>query len=167
MGVYISLIDELYTLEAIFEGWTPSGSPSPNLGSQGTRFHISTSVLDVFAWTGIFAVKYSFLSFFKMLISRVFRAMNILWWTVTIVTTIAWMAGFAALFSCRCSYWNNDTCTNKILVKFAALLKPSYSRVYSSSIGQYYPKCCNGCIRCRYRLCQYALNRVNRILSIN
>ena len=43
----------------------------------------------VFTWTALYAVKFSFLFFFRNIISRV-RNLNIIWWCVFVVVVLAY-----------------------------------------------------------------------------
>ena len=48
-------------------------------------------------WMTIFAIKFSFLFFFKNLV-RCIRSMTIYWWVITVVTGVVWAFGIAQPF---------------------------------------------------------------------
>ena len=84
-------MDSLYLVEAITEGQIPSGVDLLTIESEGIRMHKLSVVFLVLGWTAVFAVKFSFLFFFRALTSRV-RHMEFLWRGVVAMTIIAWLA---------------------------------------------------------------------------
>lgn len=64
------------------------GYPKPDIPldlDQSLQFHVLISIFLVLTHTTIFAIKFSYLFFFKCLIRQV-RKLKIYWWTVTLIT---------------------------------------------------------------------------------
>lgn len=62
----------------------------------------------VMTWTTIFAVKFSFLFFFRVLIRRV-RAVTLYWQVVSVVTVLVWVYCIAGAFII-CPYFDSKAC---------------------------------------------------------
>lgn len=62
----------------------------------------------VMTWTAIFAVKFSFLFFFRVLIRRV-RAITLYWQIVSVVTVLVWVYCIAGSFII-CPYFDIRAC---------------------------------------------------------
>ena len=108
LGLYVQFMDSMYLLEAIIEGQNLPGVTFQIFESEGLRFHRLSDVCLVLTWTATFAVKFSFLFFFKALISRV-RFMGVLWRGIVGLTTITWMAGCVASIV-GCPYFDDRSC---------------------------------------------------------
>ena len=81
-------------------GFTWTQISLPEILAVAERLHIDTTVFVVLSWTGISAVKLSFLFFFRSLIRRI-RKLEILWWIVVAFTFCTWIAGAVAeVFIC-------------------------------------------------------------------
>lgn len=93
MGLYLSFMDSLYMIEAIiFQSQIPSDLSFAAIEQTVSRAHVLETIALELSWTSIFAVKFSFLFFYKTLVSRI-RPMTILWRVVVGVTAVAWVAG--------------------------------------------------------------------------
>ena len=116
MGLYLSLTDTLYMLEAIiFQGQLPSNFTLQGIEKTVSRAHDLETIALELSWTSIFAVKFSFLFFFKTLVNRV-RPMTILWQIVVGATTVAWLVGCLCAVM-ECPYFGKDErmCTSVCL----------------------------------------------------
>lgn len=74
----------MFVVEAVIAGYPNLDIPL-GLVDQSLRLHVLGRVFLVLTHTTIFAVKFSYLFFFKRLIRRV-RKLKIYWWTVTLIT---------------------------------------------------------------------------------
>lgn len=86
----------MFVVEAVISGY-PNPDISLDLVDQRLQFHVLISIFLVLTHTTIFAVKFSYLFFFKCLIRRV-RKLNIYWWTVTLMTGAVWGFGVVDVF---------------------------------------------------------------------
>ena len=90
MGLYIQFMDGMYLGEATAMGRIPEDATLAKIEELTLRFHVLNDVFLVLTWTSIFAVKFSFLFFFRSLIDRI-RSMEVLWRYVTAVTFLSWV----------------------------------------------------------------------------
>lgn len=70
-----------------------------------------TNVFLVFSWTANYAIKFSFLAFFRVLVRGVSRRLNWYWWLVFVFTLASWLFNIVENFahcgatgSCEDSY---------------------------------------------------------------
>ncbi len=82
--------------------------PPPNLIYDAIRLQQMLVAFVIMSWSAIFAVKASFLAFFRVLIVRV-RGMMVYWWCVVGVTAIAFALNLAVPFV-ECPHFNHDVC---------------------------------------------------------
>ena len=80
-GTFFWLIPSLYTFAAVAAGLEPVPLDYINAAINTTNAAYAAEIL---AWTTVFAVKLSFLFFFRHLIQRL-RDLKILWWCVLII----------------------------------------------------------------------------------
>lgn len=69
----------------------------PDFLDQAARYQKLAYIYIALIWIAIFAVKFSFLLFFKNLV-RCIRSMTIYWWITTVGTGIVWAFGIAQPF---------------------------------------------------------------------
>lgn len=93
-----------FLVEALAIGYLNPDIPLDAV-DQMTRFHILAYIFFVLTCTTIFAVKFSYLLFFKFLIRRV-KKTTIYWWTVTVITSVAWGFSVASPFL-SCPYFDS------------------------------------------------------------
>ena len=88
-------------IEAImFQGQLPTNLSFQMVEETVNKAHILETIALELSWTSIFAVKFSFLFFFKTLVNRI-RLMTILWQAVVAATTVAWVVGcLCAIMEC-------------------------------------------------------------------
>jgi len=109
MGLYLSFMDSLYMIEAIiFQGQIPSDLSFAAIAQTVSRAHVLETIALELSWTSIFAVKLSFLFFFKTLVNRI-RPMTILWRVVVGVTAVAWAVGCVCVVM-ECPYFDDRLC---------------------------------------------------------
>lgn len=108
LGLYVNFMDSMYLIEAVTEGQLPLGTTLQTIKSEGLRLHKLSDIFLVLTWSTIFAVKFSFLFFFKALIKRV-QSMEVFWRSIVAFTTITWMAGCAASIV-GCPYFDERSC---------------------------------------------------------
>ena len=111
MGLYLSITDDLYMIEAImFQGQLPTNLSFSDIEDTVNKAHILETIALELSWTSIFAVKFSFLFFFKTLVNRI-RPMTILWQFVVAATTVAWVVGcLCAIMECPYFGTNEKMC---------------------------------------------------------
>lgn len=119
MGLYLTITDDLYMIEAIiFQGQLPANLSFSNIEDTVNKAHILETVALELSWTSIFAVKFSFLFFFKTLVNRI-RPMTILWQVVVAATTVAWVVGcLCAIMECPYFGANEKMCMHMQCLKF-------------------------------------------------
>ena len=99
LGLLFTFIDDLYFSWAVSNGFIAPQTYT-EIVTIAKRLHIYTTAFIVPAWTGIVAVKFSFLFFFKSLIRRI-RYLEIFWWCTVVFTASSWAAGAVAeVFTC-------------------------------------------------------------------
>lgn len=100
LGLLFTSIDDIYASWAVANGFIGPQTTYTEILTRAKRLHIYTTVFIVTAWTGIVAVKFSFLFFFKSLIRRI-RYLEIFWWYTVVFTASSWAAGAVAeVFAC-------------------------------------------------------------------
>ncbi|KAL2042823.1 hypothetical protein N7G274_004583 [Stereocaulon virgatum] len=104
MGLLPQFLDATYLLQAHLEARVPPGTTEEQVNAATLRFHLYSDVLNSLSFTIVFAIKFSFLSFFKQLIRRI-RKLEIYWWYVVGVTAVTWIAGFVGIYA-SCSYFD-------------------------------------------------------------
>ena len=82
----------MYLLQASIEDRVPKSVTQSEINTGTLRFHLLSDVYIALSWTMLFAVKFSFMFFFRMLISR-FRAMELYWRCLIGVMTFTWLVG--------------------------------------------------------------------------
>ena len=92
----------------IFQGQIPSDLSFAAIEKTVSRAHVLETVALELSWTGIFAVKFSFLFFFKGLVSRI-RPMTILWQAVAGSTAVALAVGCLCVVM-ECPYFDDRMC---------------------------------------------------------
>lgn len=92
----LNFLSSMFLVEAIHTGYPIPDTPL-DIVDQLLRFHRLGYIFVVLTHTTIFAVKFSYLFFFKSLIRRV-RKLTIYWWTVTLITGAVWGFGVVAVF---------------------------------------------------------------------
>ena len=90
LGVYFKFMDSLYLTATVENGRIPQAVSVEAMKSAGLDLHKFASVYIELTWTCTFAVKLSFLAFFKSLISRV-PSMELVWRCVVGMTIISWV----------------------------------------------------------------------------
>ena len=99
----------MYLVEALITNSATLVLPSDFL-NQAFRFQKLNDAYLVLTYNTIFAVKFSFLFFFRMLINRV-RQMKIYWWLVAAATGVVWAYGVIGFFI-TCPYFDDiRSCT--------------------------------------------------------
>lgn len=117
-ALLFTFLPSMFLTEAINIGY-PNPDIPPDVVDQAQRFHVLSDIFLVLTFTTIFAVKFSFLFFFKILIRRV-RKMNGYWWTVTLITGAVWSFGVVSVFL-PCPYFHsarNGRFENTALIVF-------------------------------------------------
>ncbi|MCJ1469806.1 hypothetical protein MMC07_008448 [Pseudocyphellaria aurata] len=88
VGLLYAFADQLFFDEARALGWTVA--VPPDYSEKRNRSQKLSDAFIILTFTSIFAVKFSFLFFFRILIRRMHK-MVVYWWTVVAVTTVAWI----------------------------------------------------------------------------
>jgi hypothetical protein len=104
MGLLLQFLDATFLLQAHLEDRVPPGTTPEQVNAATLRFHLYSDVFNSLSFTIVFAVKFSFLSFFKQLIRRI-RKLEIYWWCVVGVTAVTWIAGFVGIYA-SCAYFD-------------------------------------------------------------
>ena len=93
VGLLWSFTEAMYFNQALFLNSSSSDFPSNYqalLDFLAHRFHKTSAAYLILAHTAIFAVKFSFLFFFRVLVRRV-RKMIVYWWTVFSIMIVVWV----------------------------------------------------------------------------
>ena len=99
-GLLFKFIDDMYTSWAFANDFNRTQITYSEIVALAERLHRYTTAFIVLAWTGIVAVKFSFLFFFKGLIRRI-RYLELFWGCTVIFTACSWLAGaIAEIFTC-------------------------------------------------------------------
>lgn len=96
VGIQYSFVDNLFLEEALITRPSSTMLP-PDIFYQLIRFHKLSVAFLVLTNTSIFAVKFSFLFFFRVLVRRVHK-MAVYWWIVVAVTILAWILSVMSFF---------------------------------------------------------------------
>lgn len=99
--------DSLFLDEALVTRPSSAIIP-PDFENQLFRFHKISDAYLVLTYTSIFAVKFSFLFFFRVLVRRVHK-MVVYWWIVVAVTAVAWIVCVICIFL-PCLYFDERSC---------------------------------------------------------
>ena len=118
--MYTMTMDRMYMLVAL-QTRVAGIIPPVNWLQESYEFHKWVTVVLMLAWCAIAAVKFSFLLFFKKLISQV-QGLNIFWW-VTVVFNIGALGYGVAVYYVACPYYydprwrkcNRDETTERTL----------------------------------------------------
>lgn len=89
IGLMLHSSSSLYLVEAVQTG-SPSIELPPDWLEQSQLYRRYNAAWEALIWTNLFAVKFSFLFFFKKLTHRVHQ-MTTYWWVITIGTGILWV----------------------------------------------------------------------------
>lgn len=133
MGLLYAFADSLFLEEAL------TTSPSsvilpPDFLNQLFRFHKLSDAYLVLTYTSIFAVKFSFLFFFRVLVRRMHK-MIVYWWIVVAVTTVAWAVCVISIFL-PCTYFDERSSQSDSVHQFLILID-----VIEWLIGHYAVSC--------------------------
>ena len=109
-GIMYKIIPSMYLVEAILTNDPNIYLPSDFI-AQSLSFHKLGIAFLVLTYNAIFAVKYSFLFFFRALIRRVHK-MLVYWWTVAVLTAVVWAYGLIGLFA-TCPHFDFRACAYK------------------------------------------------------
>ena len=100
LAMLFQFIDDLYTSWGYANGFIRTQISLPAITALAINLHNWTTAFIVPAWTGICAVKFCFLFFFRGLIRRI-RHLEIFWWVTVAFTAVSWVAGaIAEAFAC-------------------------------------------------------------------
>lgn len=114
MTLLLVFAPSLYAVEAFITGSSAMISPEElveievQLERPFVKFLKLSDTYYVMTWTSIFAVKFSFLFFFRVLIRRV-RAVTLYWQIVSVVTVLVWVYCIAGAFII-CPYFDFRAC---------------------------------------------------------
>lgn len=107
LGLLYMFADSLFLDEALVTRPSLAIIP-PDFENQLFRFHKISDAYLVLTYTSIFAVKFSFLFFFRVLVRRVHK-MVVYWWIVVAVTAVAWIVCSISIFL-PCLYFDERSC---------------------------------------------------------
>ncbi|MCJ1470002.1 hypothetical protein MMC07_008647 [Pseudocyphellaria aurata] len=96
VGLLYAFADNLFLNEALVTRPSAVILP-PDYTNQRILFQKQSDACLVLTYTSIFAVKFSFLFFFKLIVRRI-HSMIVYWWIVVAVTTIAWVVCVIKIF---------------------------------------------------------------------
>lgn len=114
MTLLLVFTPSLYLIEAFVNGSPAAVSPEEmaqmelQLERPLFKYLKLSDSYYVMTWTSIFAVKFSFLFFFRVLIRRV-RAVTLYWQVVSVVTVLVWVYCIAGAFII-CPYFDYKAC---------------------------------------------------------
>ena len=97
----------MYLVEALITD-DPALSLPDDFVAQGLLFQKLSDGFLVLTYNVIFAVKFSFLFFFRGLIRRV-RTMGVYWWIIATFTAAVWAFGVVGVFA-SCPYFDFRSC---------------------------------------------------------
>ena len=141
MGLYLSITDDLYMIEAIiFQGQLPTDLSFSMIEETVNKAHILETIALELSWTSIFAVKFSFLFFLKTLVSRI-RPMTMLWQAVVAATTVAWVVGCLCAIM-ECPYFGTN---EKMCMRISFLENHMSKTKRANSIMRYIAENCQPC----------------------
>ena len=109
MGLLVDFSKVVYFMEAVITNSLETELP-PDFLSILFRYHKTSVTYFVLAHTTIFAVKFSYLFFFHILVRRV-RKMMIYWWTVLAILVVAWAVTISVSIFLPCPYFDIRSCT--------------------------------------------------------
>ena len=96
-GLFLKMIPDLYLFAEVTLGHT---LPPADILQEAIHDSTYASTGEVLCWTTIFAVKFSFLFYFRSLVRRL-RNLTILWWcNLVILTPVAFTSIFGAFIVC-------------------------------------------------------------------
>lgn len=114
MALLLVFTPSIYLLEAFVTSSSVMASPEElaeieiQLEQPLFKYLKLSDTYYVMTWTTIFAVKFSFLFFFRVLIRRV-RAVTLYWRIVSVVTVLVWVYCIAGAFII-CPYFDTRSC---------------------------------------------------------
>lgn len=110
-GLMYEVIPSMYLVEAILTNDPDTSLPS-NVFAQSLLFIKLADGFLVLTYNTIFAVKFSFLFFFRILIRRV-HTMLVYWWVVAVLTAVIWAYGVIGLFA-QCPHLDIRACAYQL-----------------------------------------------------
>ena len=110
-GLMYEVIPSMYLVEAILTN-DPNISLPSNFIAEPLLFHKLSDGFLVLTYNTIFAVKFSFLFFFRVLIRRV-HSMLVYWWMVAVLTAVVWAYGVIGVFL-TCPYFDIRSCAYQL-----------------------------------------------------
>jgi hypothetical protein len=87
--MWLSRLDDFYITEALIYNPFASGVNLGDAFNIAIRVQVWTTAYIIISLTGIFAIKFSFLFFFRSLIDRVYK-LKIYWRFIAIYTALTW-----------------------------------------------------------------------------
>ena len=112
IGLLVQFLDSMFLLQAHLEDRVPPGTTQEEVDAATLKFHLYSDVFNSLSFTIVFAIKFSFLSFFKQLIRRI-RKLEIYWWCVVGVAAVTWIAGFVGIYA-SCAYFDERACMDTL-----------------------------------------------------
>lgn len=104
MALLFLLTPSIYLVEALITNHASLDIPSDFL-QQSFQFQKLSDAYLVLTYNTVFAVKFSFIFFFRILTSRV-RQLRIYWWVVAATTGVVWAYGLVGVFI-TCPYFDD------------------------------------------------------------
>lgn len=90
-GIAWHEINSMYMIEAMITH-KPDAEMPKDVIARALEFHKMVETALTLAWTCVFAIKFSFLFFFRSLTDKV-CTFNTYWWSVSVLTVIIWIGG--------------------------------------------------------------------------
>lgn len=124
-GVFHADFESTYLSQAVYLDPTIAlKAPAPKLMKVANTHMAYIGTELVFLWTAIFAVKFSFLAFFKQLVQSVNKIVAY-YWVVVGLTLVSWMFVVSEPFI-LCPYFGVESSESGILSRGAALTNSSH-----------------------------------------
>lgn len=123
MGLMINFLNQMYMVEALVVDPLSAEFPMDFL-QQASRYHKLGLVFLNLTWITVFAVKFSFLVFFRSLVDRI-RTLRIYWWVVTVATGFAWAFTLGAVFL-PCPWFEDTACMFSTFIHPCHILSCKY-----------------------------------------
>ncbi|CAF9924735.1 MAG: hypothetical protein GOMPHAMPRED_003688 [Gomphillus americanus] len=105
-GVAYSIRDQIYLQIYVGLGWQ---APAADFQDQMLIFEKRIMACSALIWSVIYAIKFSFLAFFRKLVDRVWK-LEIYWWIVMAITTACGITSIPLSFII-CAHFGNDYIT--------------------------------------------------------
>ena len=106
-GVAYSIRDQIYLQIYVGLGWQ---APAADFQDQMLIFEKRIMACSALIWSVIYAIKFSFLAFFRKLVDRVWK-LEIYWWIVVAITTACGITSIPLSFII-CAHFGNDYISN-------------------------------------------------------